>query len=53
MKTYNRPAVSKLVARFDNELKNLLTSDLKLFMDRHQFLKNNKQANVRHTLYIA
>jgi hypothetical protein len=29
MKTYNKPATSKLVARFDRELKNLLMEDLK------------------------
>jgi hypothetical protein len=29
MKTYNKPAVSKLVNRFDKELMNILMSDLK------------------------
>ena len=29
MKTYNKIAVSKLVARFDNELKTILMNDLK------------------------
>jgi len=29
MKTYNKPSVSKLVARFDRELKNILMNDLK------------------------
>jgi hypothetical protein len=29
MKTYNKPSVIKLVARFDRELKNILTNDLK------------------------
>jgi len=29
MKTYQKPATSKLVARFDNELMNILMDDLK------------------------
>ena len=29
MKSYKKPSVSKLVKRFDNELKSLLMSDLK------------------------
>lgn len=29
MKTYQKPATSKLVSRFDKELMNLLMSDLK------------------------
>ena len=29
MKTYNKPSISKLVTRFDNELKNMLLEDLK------------------------
>jgi hypothetical protein len=31
MKTYNKPATSKLLKRFDNELKQLLMEDLKVF----------------------
>jgi hypothetical protein len=44
MKTYKKPASSKLVARFDNELRNLITADLKAFKERNQFLSNNNQA---------
>jgi len=44
MKTYNKPATSKLVARFDNELKNLLMEDLKAFKNRNKFIAANKQA---------
>jgi len=43
MKTYNKPSTSKLVARFDNELKNLLMEDLKAFRDRNKFVISNKQ----------
>lgn len=31
MKNYSKPAPSKLVARFDNELKKILMADLKAF----------------------
>jgi hypothetical protein len=44
MKTYNKPATSKLVTRFDNELKNLLMEDLKAFKSRNKFVAANKQA---------
>jgi hypothetical protein len=47
MKTYNKPATSKLVARFDNELKALLMDDLKAYRERNQFITSNKQAAVR------
>jgi len=43
MKTYNKPATSKLVTRFDNELKNLLMEDLKAFRNRNKFAAANKQ----------
>ncbi|WP_156088750.1 hypothetical protein [Mucilaginibacter pedocola] len=44
MKTYQKPATSKLVARFDNDLKNLLMADLKAFKERSQFTTRNNQA---------
>jgi len=53
MKTQNTPAISKLMTRFDNELKNILTDDLKLFTTRHQFLIRNKQAKLQQTLSVA
>ena len=46
MKTYKTPSTSKLVARFDNELKNLLMADLKAFKERNQFLNNNNNNQV-------
>lgn len=46
MKTIKQPAASKLVARFDNELRNLLMEDLKVFREKNQF-KNNNQAAVQ------
>ncbi len=44
MKTIKQPATSKLVNRFDNELKNLLMEDLKVFRERNQFKGNNQAA---------
>lgn len=38
MKTYNKPAASKLVVRFDKELRELLINDLKaLKVVKNQF----------------
>lgn len=51
MKTYRKPAASKLLIRFDNELKELLSVDLKAFMEKNPFT-GNKQATT-NTLYVA
>jgi hypothetical protein len=41
MKTYNKPATSKLAARFDQELLEILRADLKsLKQVKNQFLSN-------------
>ena len=53
MKTYNKPVVSKLLIRFDNELKNILTKDLKSFMAKNPFLISNKQAIIQQELSVA
>lgn len=39
MKTYSKPSVSKLVARFDKELKAILMNDLKAVRANAQNLK--------------
>jgi hypothetical protein len=44
MKTLQQPATSKLLIRYDNELKNLLLADLKAFRERGQFISNNQPA---------
>ena len=44
MKTVKQPATSKLVTRFDNELRNLLMEDLKYFREKNQFKGNNQAA---------
>ena len=41
MKTITKPAVSKLVKKFDNELKNILINDLQLFIAKNSFRKLN------------
>ncbi|WP_165852044.1 hypothetical protein [Mucilaginibacter terrenus] len=53
MKRYNKPATSKLVARYDNELKNLLMEDLKAFRERNQFTSSNKQEAIQQQLSAA
>jgi hypothetical protein len=45
MKTLQqKPATSKLLIRYDNELKNLLMADLKVFKERGRFTSNNQSA---------
>lgn len=45
MKTLQqKPATSKLLKRYDNELKNLLMADLEAFRQKTQFTSNNQPA---------
>ncbi|GAA4098847.1 hypothetical protein [Mucilaginibacter panaciglaebae] len=44
MKTSQKPATSKLLIRYDNELKALLMQDLKAFKEKGQFISNNQPA---------
>ena len=53
MKAYKKPATSKLVARFDNELKNLLMEDLRSFREKNQFTPRNNQEATQHALSAA
>ena len=53
MKTFNKPAASKLLTKFDNELKNLLANDLREFMAKNPFLRSKKQAMMQPTLSVA
>jgi hypothetical protein len=53
MKIYNKPATSKLVARFDNELRNLLMEDLKAFKEKNKFYARNQQAAAQQSLSAA
>jgi hypothetical protein len=52
MKTYKKPATSKLVARFDDELRSLLLEDLKALKERGVFTTRNNQA-AQQTLSAA
>lgn len=53
MKTYNKPATSKLLTRFDNELRNIIMEDLKAFRERNKFITGNKQAPAQLNLVAA
>jgi len=53
MKTYNKIATSKLVARFDEELLNILREDLKAFKSSNQFVTSNKQESAQRNLKAA
>jgi hypothetical protein len=45
MKTYNKPVISKLAARFDRELKEIIMNDLKaLKKAKNQFSNTNQLA---------
>jgi len=45
MKNHNKPAASKLVARFDKELKNILMNDLKAIKKaKNQFINTQLSA---------
>lgn len=44
MKTQQQPATSKLLKRFDNQLKEMLMADLKAFRERSQFINSNNQS---------
>ena len=54
MKSYKKSSITKLVARFDNELKTLLLNDLdNLKSVKNQHLSSNNQARLRARLSIA
>jgi hypothetical protein len=54
MKTHTKTATSKLVTRFDNELKDLLMEGIKSFRERNQFSTSNKQAaDIQHQFKAA
>jgi hypothetical protein len=53
MKTLKKPAASKLLIRFDNELKDILLNDLMAFAKNNPFLMRNKQAMMPSALSVA
>ncbi|SDE42002.1 hypothetical protein SAMN05216464_10671 [Mucilaginibacter pineti] len=52
MKTYKTPSASKLVARFDNELKNMLLQDLRSFK-ANSTVRNISQQAARENMSAA
>jgi len=53
MRNNNKPSSAKLLAKIDNELKNLLANDLRMFMENNPFLMRKKQAMTPSTLSVA
>jgi len=53
MKNNRKPSSTKLLAKIDSELKNLLANDLKMFMENNPFLMRKKQAMTPSTLSVA
>jgi hypothetical protein len=53
MKVIKNTAATKLLNRFDKELRNLLTNDLRLFADNNIFSISTKRVTVQPTLYVA
>ena len=53
MKAYKKISTSKLVMRFDNELKNLLMEDLGSFKAKNPFLNLNKRTVAQQILTAA
>jgi hypothetical protein len=53
MKVIKNTSATRLLTRFDNELKNILTKDLKAFAANNTFFMGNKQATTRSTLSVA
>ncbi|WP_158642920.1 hypothetical protein [Mucilaginibacter ginsenosidivorax] len=47
------PTISELIARFDDELLNILLEDLRNFKERNQFVHNNKKVAVPSTRKAA
>jgi len=46
MKAYNKPATSKLVARFDKELRDILMNDLKVVKAKNNLFNTMQSAQL-------
>jgi hypothetical protein len=53
MKTYNKARIVKFGEYFDNELKRILSDEIKAFTQKSAFLLSNKQAIVPHLPTVA
>jgi hypothetical protein len=47
MKNYKTPSASKLIARFENQLLDILLEDLRNFRAKNRFKQNNQQTAVQ------
>jgi len=53
MKAYKTPSASKLVARFDTELKNILLEDLENFRAKNKVMNIKQQTAAQQTRSAA
>jgi hypothetical protein len=53
MKIIKNTTATRLLNRFDNELKNILLNDLRAFSRQNSFLLSKQQAIRRSTLSVA
>ncbi len=53
MQSFKKPGTRKLLISFDNELKKLLSNDLKLFMAKNPFIVSKKQLASQQELTVA
>jgi len=53
MKILRNTTATRLLNRFDNELKNILLNDLRVFASQNSFLLSKQQAIRRSTLSVA
>jgi hypothetical protein len=53
MKAYKTPSTSKLVNRFDTELKDILLADLKNFSAKNKVMNINQQVVAQQTQSAA
>jgi len=51
--TKTTPTINKLIARFDDELLNILLEDFRNFKVRRQFMYNNRKAAAQQTCKAA
>ncbi|MEZ2337498.1 hypothetical protein AB6735_17770 [Mucilaginibacter sp. RCC_168] len=53
MKSYKTPSASKLIARFDNQLLDILLEDLRNFRAKNRFKPSNQRVVAQQTLSAA
>jgi len=53
MKNHKTPSASKLIARFENQLLDILLEDFRNFRAKNSFKQSNQQAAKQQTLSAA